>query len=126
MPTPNIPGNQNPPQLPPQTQPQPQQPQQQLQQPVQYAQQTLPPQQGQLPVQQQVVVDPGYTFGKFCLHACMFVGVCIVLLLGGCTLLMGGCAAALDDAVEDMSPEQRKEWERRMEARGHDPKMFSN
>ena len=34
--------------------------------------------------QQQVVVEAGYTFGKFCLHMFILFAVVPVVLLGGC------------------------------------------
>ncbi len=89
----------------------------QPQQPVQYVQ--------QVPPQQQVVVQPGYTFGKFCLHVLMFVGLSFVLVLGGCTLLMGGCAVAVDEMIDqqreeynNMSEDEKKKLRQHMEENG--------
>jgi hypothetical protein len=104
---PQLPGNNNPPQQPQQ----PQQPQYaQPQQPVQYVQRALPPQQGQQQQQQVVVNNNG------CLK---LIGYLILFFVVGFVLLIYGCGAMLDSAVEDLSPEDRKQWEEAMEARGH-------
>ena len=98
--------NTTPPQLPGNPNYQPQQPQQ-----PQYVQ--------QVPPQQQVIVQPGYTFGKFCLHVLMFIGLSIVLVLGGCTLLVGGCSMALQEQYENMDEDTQKELRQKMDERGH-------
>jgi len=84
----------------------------------------LPPQQSpytqQAPLpQQQVIVQSGYTFGKFCLHFVLFVGLSIVLIIGGCSALLGGCSAVMQDAYNDMSEHDKKQLRQRMEERGH-------
>ncbi len=83
----------------------------QPQQPAQYVQ--------QVPPQQQVIVQPGYTFGKFCLHVLMFVGLSIVLVLGGCTLLVGGCSVAMQESMKNLDEGDKKQIRQKMEERGH-------
>ena len=49
----------------------------------------------------------------------MFIGLSIVLVLGGCTLLVGGCSMALQEQYENMDEDTQKELRQKMDERGH-------